>query len=79
MFPCISIAIPTYNEEKNIAKCLKSIFKQDYPKKLLEVFVVDDYSRDKTVEIAKKYSIKILYSGAHDGEVGKMIGFKRAQ
>lgn len=77
--PSISIAIPAYNEEKNIAKCLKSVFKQNYPKEKLEVFVVDDYSNDKTVEIAKRFSVKILYNGAHDGEVGKMIAFKKAR
>jgi len=79
MFPCISIAIPTYNEEKSIDRCLKSIFMQDYPKELLEVFVVDGYSTDNTVKIAKKYPAKLIYNKARDAEAGKMIALKKAQ
>src|SRR3989344_202368 len=52
MHTLVSIIIPTYNEEKTIANCLKSIKNQTY--KPVEVIVVDDGSTDKTVEIIKK-------------------------
>ena len=77
--PKITIAIPTFNEEKNIKACLDSIFRQYYPQRLLEVLVVDDYSKDRTVAIAKTYPVEVLYNGSHDGEVGKMIAFKKAK
>lgn len=77
--PTITIAIPTFNEEKNIKVCLDSIFRQNYPRRLLEVFVIDDYSKDKTVDVARQYPVQILYNGTHDGEVGKMIAFKKAK
>lgn len=76
--PKVSIVIPTFNEEKNISKCLESIFSQNYPKKSIEVIVIDDKSTDKTVEIAKKFPVKILFSGARHAEISKMIGFKKA-
>lgn len=76
--PKISVIIPTYNEERNIKKCLTSIFCQDYPKDRLEVIVVDDASTDKTLKIAKNFSvITISHKGRH-GEIGKMIGFRKA-
>ena len=77
--PTISIIIPTYNEEPNIERCLNSIFKQDYPRKLLEVLLVDNYSQDKTVEIAKKYPVVILMSRIKDTQVSKMVGLRRAK
>ena len=77
--PKVSIIIPTYNEERNIAKCLSSIFGQNYPKSSLEVLVVDDRSDDQTVEIAKKFPVKILFSGARHGEISKMIGLRAAK
>ncbi|MCM8782697.1 MAG: glycosyltransferase, partial [Candidatus Omnitrophica bacterium] len=43
--PKISALVTTYNEERNIKDCLKSIMWAD------EVVVVDSYSTDKTVEI----------------------------
>lgn len=77
--PTISIVIPTYNEEKYIEACLKSIFRQNYPKNLLEVFVVDNCSRDNTVKIAQKYNVKILINKIKDPEVSKMIAFKKSR
>lgn len=50
----ISVIILTYNEEKNIEECLKSVY--DW---VDEIFIVDSYSTDGTLEIAKKYTDKI--------------------
>jgi glycosyltransferase involved in cell wall biosynthesis len=44
--PFVSIIIPTYNSEKILAKCLKSIKKQTY--KNIDVIVVDSCSTDST-------------------------------
>lgn len=60
--PLVSIIVPTKNEEKNIIRCLSSIKKQKY-KGDIEIIVVDNYSTDKTVELAKKYASKIIISG----------------
>lgn len=51
----ISIIIPARNEENNIGVCLDAIIKQDYPKELYEVIVIDDHSTDNTVEIVNRY------------------------
>ncbi len=55
--PLVTIVIIAYNEEKYIEKTLESIKQQDYKK--FEVYVVDDHSVDKTVEIAKKFETQI--------------------
>ncbi len=78
MLPTITIVVSTYNEERHIASCLDSVFKQDYPKKLLEVFVVDNYSTDKTITIAKKYPVKVIMSRIKNNHVSKMIALKRS-
>lgn len=38
----ISILIPTYNRSKFIQLCIMNILRQDYPKELLEVIILDD-------------------------------------
>ena len=53
--PLVSIIVPAYNEEKTILKTLESINNIDYPKNRLEVFVIDDGSKDRTKEIIKDY------------------------
>lgn len=49
----ITIIVLTKNEQKNIKECLNSAKWAD------ELIVVDDYSEDKTLEIAKEYTKKI--------------------
>ena len=51
-----SIIIPVYNVEKYIDKCLKSIVKQSY--KNYEVIIVNDGTKDNSVEIITKYTKK---------------------
>ena len=41
-------------------ECLKAICELNYPKDLLEVIVVDGCSTDRTLEIAGKYSVKVI-------------------
>jgi len=50
----ISIIIPALNEEDVIECCLQSLENQNY--KNFEIIVVDGGSKDRTVEIAKKYA-----------------------
>ena len=50
----LSVAIITYNEEENIRKTLEAV------KNLAdEIIVVDSFSTDKTVDIAKEYGARI--------------------
>ena len=61
MKPKVSIIITTKNEAKNIGRLLSSIKKQTY--KNIEVIAVDNSSVDNTVEICKKYKIKVFDYG----------------
>lgn len=57
--PKVSFCIPTLNNEDTLDRCLNSILEQEYPD--IEIIIVDGYSKDKTIEIAKKYTDKIFY------------------
>ena len=58
----LSVVVITYNEERNIERCLKSVQWAD------EVIVVDSFSTDRTVELLKKYPVRLLQH-EYDGEV----------
>lgn len=51
----ISVAIATFNEEKNIGPCLETV--KDW---VDEIVVVDGNSQDKTPELAKKYGARVI-------------------
>tara|TARA_B100000787_G_C16199175_1_gene303572 strand:+ start:495 stop:1262 length:768 start_codon:yes stop_codon:yes gene_type:complete len=50
----ITAIIPTLNEEIHIEDSIKSVDFAD------EIIVIDSYSTDRTIEIAKKYDVKIV-------------------
>ncbi len=54
-WPGVTVIIPAYNEEKCIAKTIKSVLNLDYPKDKLKVIVVNDGSKDNTLKEAKKF------------------------
>ncbi len=50
----ISAIIPTFNEEENIERAIISVNWAD------EILIVDSFSKDKTLEIARKHNCRIL-------------------
>ena len=52
----VSIIVPIYNVEKQLAKCLDSLLNQTL--KDIQIILVNDGSEDSSAEIAKKYVVK---------------------
>ena len=50
----VSVLVPTLNEELNLPECLDSLNWAD------EVFVVDSFSSDRTIEIAQQRGAKVV-------------------
>jgi len=55
-FPYISICLPAYNMKKYIEKAIMSILNQSFQN--FEIIIVNDNSKDKTLEIIKKLQLK---------------------
>jgi glycosyltransferase involved in cell wall biosynthesis len=53
--PKLSVVIITYNEERNIGRCLESV--KDVAD---EIVVVDSLSEDRTVEICESFGAKVI-------------------
>lgn len=71
----ISAVIVTHNEENNIRECLESVKWVD------EIIIIDMFSSDKTINIAKDYTSKIYYSDGGNSNLvvhNKNIGIKNA-
>jgi cellulose synthase/poly-beta-1,6-N-acetylglucosamine synthase-like glycosyltransferase len=52
-YPMVSFIVPAYNQEKNVARCITSLFKcaEKYDGNC-EIIVIDDGSKDYTYEVA---------------------------
>ncbi len=57
----LSVVLATRNEEENISRCLESV--KDIAS---EIIIYDEYSKDATVSIAKKYGAKVFLEPHHD-------------
>lgn len=53
----LSVVVPTYNMEAYLPRCLDSVTRKDVPD-TLEVIIVNDGSKDRSLEIAKEYQAK---------------------
>jgi cellulose synthase/poly-beta-1,6-N-acetylglucosamine synthase-like glycosyltransferase len=52
-YPMVSFVVPAFNEEKNVSRCIKSLFKcAEKYNGLCEIIAVDDGSTDYTYEVA---------------------------
>jgi glycosyltransferase involved in cell wall biosynthesis len=59
--PLVSIIVPTLNGAGYLERCLDSLKAQTYTN--IEIIVVDNFSTDNTVEIAKRYTDRVLSRG----------------
>jgi cellulose synthase/poly-beta-1,6-N-acetylglucosamine synthase-like glycosyltransferase len=84
--PTVSILVPMHNEEKIVRFKLANLSKVEYPKKKLEIIIIDDASSDETVEEIKKYvdlhpdsSFNVLTNSDHKGKTHALnLGLKIA-
>ena len=60
-YPLVSVIIPTKNSERTIRRCLESVCTQTY--RNFEIVVVDNFSSDSTLRIAKEYADVVLLAG----------------
>lgn len=55
----VSVSIPTLNSSRTFEACLSAIRAQSYDN--IELVVVDSYSSDSTVEIARRFDAKVYF------------------
>jgi len=69
--PAISIVIRTFNEEKYLEKTLTKVFDQNETNK--EVIVIDSGSSDRTVDIAKRFPVRLYGIKKEDFSYGSAL------
>ena len=75
--PKFSIIIPVYNVENYIKKCLDSVFSQSF--KDYEVIVVNDGTKDNSMDIVKDYKVKVINQKNQGLSAARNTGVKEAK
>lgn len=71
--PQVTVLIPVYNSENTLRNCLDSIVNQDYPIDNIELFLIDNGSKDRSYDIFKNYQaehteLRAWWIKAHQGK-----------
>lgn len=74
----ISIIIPAFNEEKNIARCIDSLHRQIDVRNDCEIIVVDDGSTDTTRQIARAHGARVLEQSNQGAAAARNFGVRNA-
>lgn len=76
-YPKVSVVVCAYNAERTMDSCLASLKEVNYPN--YEVIVVNDGSRDRTLEITQRYDYVRLINQENKGlSVARNIGMAAA-
>lgn len=81
--PFFSIVMPAYQAEKYLGNAVESILDQSFPD--WELLIIEDCSKDKTLEIARKYQyadkrIKVIHREKNAGvSEARNLGIEKAQ
>ena len=59
-YPFVTVIIPVRNRPREIATCLQSLSRLDYPREKLEVIVIDDASDDSTPDVVSTFPVHLI-------------------
>jgi cellulose synthase/poly-beta-1,6-N-acetylglucosamine synthase-like glycosyltransferase len=71
--PSITITVPAYNEEAQIAGLIENLLQLDYPRDRMQILIVSDASTDGTDAIVQGYAhrgVELIRSNVRKGKTG---------
>lgn len=75
-----SVIIPTYNEAGHIRTAVEALEKQNIPRNEIQIIVVDNGSKDTTVEIARRtHADKVIVEAKQGTNIARQRGFEESE
>lgn len=79
MDPKITVVMATFNSEATVELALKALRAQNYPPDRVEILMVDGGSTDRTLEIGRRYDVRIVPNPRVEPASAKLIGLMEAK
>ncbi len=77
--PMISVVVPVYNEEHEIAELLDSLLALSWPRDRLEILCVDNNSTDQSLSILRSYPVTVLQEATPGPYSARNTAIRHAQ
>ena len=77
--PSVSVVIGVYNGAEMIGKCLESLLDQNYPSHLFDIIVVENGSTDDTVEVVRRYPVRLYQNPTRGLAAARNYGLKHSE
>lgn len=74
-----SVIIPVYNGAAVIGPCLDAVLQQELPRETYEVIVVDNGSTDGTVDVVRRYPVRLATEGVRSSYAARNAGIRLAR
>lgn len=75
----VSVIIPVYNGAAVIGPCLEAVFRQELPRTAYEVLVVDNGSTDGTVDVVRRYPVRLATESVRSSYAARNTGVRLAR
>lgn len=75
----VTIIIATFNSQRTLPLVLTSIRKQSYPRKYIQILIVDGGSKDRTLKIAKNFGCTVIHNSKVEPLYAKYLGYMHAK
>jgi len=78
--PPVSVVVPVFNGRGVIAPCIESLRAQTYPSHRYEIIIVDNGSRDGTVDVLREFGdgIRVLHESRRGASSARNTGIRAA-
>lgn len=77
--PTVSVVIGVYNGADMIGNCLESLLNQNYPREAYDIIVVENGSTDNTVEVVKRYPVRLYQSNIRGLAPARNLGLSKSK
>ncbi len=75
----ISVIVPAFNAEKTLPHTLRALQNQTLPRKLYEIIVIDDASKDGTGSVAREFGVRYRRQNKEGPAAARNLGVRIAR
>lgn len=75
----ISVIVPFHNERRHLARCVRALAAQTFPRERYEIILVDNASSDGSAELVRDQPVTLLHEPVRSSYAARNLGVRNAK